>query len=98
MSLDVLVAGELYVDLILGGFDFWPQPGQEAFAREFRREIGGGAAITAFGLAALSTRTGVFGVVGADLHAWMADRFQERAVETRGLSMHHAEPTGLTVA
>ena len=47
VNCNVLVAGELYLDLILSGFDEWPQPGQEAFAREYRREIGGGAAITA---------------------------------------------------
>ena len=40
----------------MSGFDFWPQPGQEAFAKEFRREVGGGAAITACGLATLGSR------------------------------------------
>ena len=48
--LDAIVAGELYTDLILSGFDFWPQPGQEAFAKKFHREVGGGASNTACGL------------------------------------------------
>jgi sugar/nucleoside kinase (ribokinase family) len=64
--IEVVVAGELYADLIMGGFDFWPQPGQEAFAKEFRREIGGGAAITACGLATLGSATALFGIVGSD--------------------------------
>ncbi|HEY2017474.1 MAG TPA: carbohydrate kinase family protein [Bryobacteraceae bacterium] len=98
MSLDVLAAGELYVDLVMSGFDFWPQPGQEAFAREFRREIGGGAAITACGLAALGRRTGVFGIVGGDHHAWITGRFQERGVETDRIAIDAAEPTAFTVA
>jgi len=98
MSVDVLVAGELYVDLILSGFDSWPEPGQEAFAREFRREIGGGAAITACGLAALGTRTGVFGIVGSDHYNWIANRFRERGVDTELLLRHESEPTGFTVA
>src|SRR5512142_427274 len=98
MKFDVLVAGELYVDLILSGFDFWPLPGQEAFARTLRREIGGGAAITACGLAVLGETTAVCGTIGADYGAWMAGRFRERGVHTDYLAMHATEPTGLTVA
>jgi sugar/nucleoside kinase (ribokinase family) len=98
MSIEVLVAGELYVDLIMSGFDFWPEPGQEAFARQFQREIGGGAAITAFGLAALGTRTGVFGVAGCDQYQWMSSRFRECGVDTGFLKVDEAEPSGFTVA
>src|SRR5690242_11135667 len=98
MNLDVLVAGELYMDLILGGFDFWPLPGQEAFARDFRREIGGGAAITACGLAMLGVRTGVCGNIGSDYDEWIWSRFRARGVETDCLKVKLAEPTGLTVA
>lgn len=86
------------MDLILSGFDFWPLPGQEAFARTFRKEIGGGAAITACGLGVLGERTGVCGAVGSDYGAWMAGRFRERGVETDYLEVHATEPTGLTVA
>ena len=98
MSREVAVAGELYVDLVLGGFDSWPQPGQEAFAREFRKEVGGGAAITACGLAMLGTRASLFGIVGADHREWVAARLGERHVETAGLAVDAAEPTGFTVA
>ena len=48
---EAIVAGELFTDLILSGFDFWPRPGEEAFAKEFHREVGGGAANTACGMA-----------------------------------------------
>jgi sugar/nucleoside kinase (ribokinase family) len=97
-SLDVLAAGEIYVDLILSGFPSWPQPGQEAFARELRREAGGGAVITACGLAALGRRAGVFGVTGADERGWLTSRLEEAGVETSGIRVDDAEPTGLTVA
>jgi len=96
--LDVIVAGELFVDLILGGFEFWPQPGQEAFAREFHREAGGGAAITASGLAALGSRTGLFGVVGADWGPWLVGRMRRAGVETSPVLFHPDEPTAFTVA
>ena len=51
--LDILVGGDLFVDLIMNGFTSWPHPGTEAFARELHREVGGGAAIAACGLARL---------------------------------------------
>lgn len=98
MTPTALVAGEIYTDLILSGFDVWPQPGQEAFAREFRRELGGGAAITACGLATLGTGTGVFGVVGADHHEWIAARFRQSGVDISDLQIHPHEPTAFTVA
>jgi sugar/nucleoside kinase (ribokinase family) len=98
MKLDVLAAGEIYVDLILSGFDFWPQPGQEAFARQYRREIGGGAAITAHGLARLGTSAAVFGVVGRDQHAWISAQLTAEGVDTSMIAACETEPAGLTVA
>lgn len=96
--LDALVAGELYVDLILSGFDFWPEPGQEAYAKHFRRDIGGGAAITASGLATLGMNTGIFAVAGADHHDWMSARLIERGVDTSEMLVDPIEPTAFTVA
>ena len=96
--IDALVAGEMYVDLIMGGFEEWPQPGNEAFAREFRRDIGGGASITAAGLAMLGTRTGIFGIVGSDHHDWIVRRLEERDVDTSDLQTACTEPTAFTVA
>ena len=95
---DVIVAGEIYVDLILAGFDFWPAPGTEAFARSYHREIGGGASITACGLAKLGSRTGIFGVVGSEWGAWAMDRLRENGVETAALIQVPGEPTGFSVA
>src|SRR5437588_729771 len=62
----VIVAGDLFADLILSGFDCWPEPGREVYAEHFHREIGGGAAISACGLAKLGTPCGELGVVGCD--------------------------------
>lgn len=98
MKLDVVVAGELYADLIMGGFDVWPQPGREAFATEFRREIGGGAAITACGLATLGTSTALFGIAGSDSHSWIAARLAEKGVDTAMVAADANEPTGISVA
>ena len=57
---DVLVAGDLFVDMVMSGFGSWPpNPGEEIFAERFCREIGGGAAITACGMARLGAKVGV---------------------------------------
>jgi len=98
MKLDVLVAGEIYADLIMAGFDFFPAPGQEAFAREFRREVGGGVAITACGLATLGTSAGLFAVTGADHHGWISERLAAKGVDVSLLHIQPQEPTGFTVA
>jgi ribokinase len=98
VKLDVLVAGEIYVDLIFGGFDFWPKPGQEAFARDYRSEIGGGAAITACGLATLGATTGIFAISGCDHYDWIAAHLAEKGVRTELLTAKPDEPTGVTVA
>jgi sugar/nucleoside kinase (ribokinase family) len=98
MKLDAVVAGELYADLIMGGFDFWPQPGQEAFAREFQRELGGGAAITACGLATLGTATALFGIAGSDSRDWIGARLAGKGVDISLLMTDANEPTAFTVA
>jgi sugar/nucleoside kinase (ribokinase family) len=95
--LDAIVAGELYTDLILSGFDFWPQPGQEAFAKEFHRAIGGGAVNTACALAKLGSHAAVLGVVGHD-GDWLIEQLENSAVDTSHISRDLAEPTALTVA
>jgi len=95
--LDVLVAGELYADLIMSGFDFWPLPGQESFATQFHREVGGGAANTACALARLGSRAAVFGIVGAD-GDWLIQQLSVHAVDTSHITRDPVEPTAFTVA
>jgi sugar/nucleoside kinase (ribokinase family) len=96
-SLDVIVAGELYADLILGGFEFWPEPGQEAFAKDYHRAIGGGTSITACGMAKLGSRTAVLGVIGAD-GEWLIEQLEGCGVATAQIVTDPQEPTGFTVA
>lgn len=97
MSLDIVVAGEFYIDLIMSGFDQIPSPGQESFARCFHHEPGG-AAITAMALAKLGTRTGVVGAVGAEDGLWLIERMQQAGVDTCGIRCINNEFTGTTVA
>jgi ribokinase len=95
--MDVLVAGELYTDLILSGFDSLPEPGKEVFASRFSREIGGGTAITASGLAKLGLRCGVYGLVGEDTGDWVKSRLEAEGVNATQVQFHPTEPTAVTV-
>ncbi|MBV9081898.1 MAG: sugar kinase, partial [Acidobacteriaceae bacterium] len=95
---EIVVAGELFIDLIFSGFDSWPQPSKEIFAKEFRREIGGGAAITACGLARLGSNAAVLGAVGNDAGNWVVEQLRLAGIDTQSIHFDDAEPTALTVA
>jgi sugar/nucleoside kinase (ribokinase family) len=94
----VIVIGEFFVDEILSGFQTLPKLGEESFARHFHREIGGGAAITASGLAKLGIRVAVLGAVGKEDGAWVIKRLSAYGVDCSGLELDPKEPTGLTVS
>ena len=94
---EVVVAGDIFVDLILGGFTSWPEPGTEVFARNYRREVGGGAAITACGMARLGSRTSVLAVVGRDTGDWVSQRLASCGVDAGLLRFDEAEPTAVSV-
>jgi sugar/nucleoside kinase (ribokinase family) len=82
----------------MSGFAYWPEPGEESVASEMCREVGGGAAITACGLAKLGCTAGVLGVVGSDAGAWVIDRLRKCGVETSGIHYQLNEATAFTVA
>ena len=96
-SLDILVGGDVFIDLIMSGFSSWPQPGTEVFARALHREVGGGAAIAACGLARLGSRVALFGIAGND-GDWFAGRVNHFGVITTRLRFDPEEPTGVSVA
>jgi len=91
------VVGELFFDEILSGLQALPKLGEEAFARRYCREVGGGAAITACALAKLGANVAVLGVIGQD-GGWLRSRLSEFGVYTSLIEQDHGEPTGLTVS
>lgn len=95
---EVLVAGDLFLDLVMTGFESWPNPGEESFAKEFHKEVGGGAAITACCLSKLGVRTLVSGVVGKSDGQWMLDELSKRGVDASRIRMVEDEPTAFTVS
>jgi len=95
---DVIVAGDLFIDLVMTGFATLPGLGEEGFASACRRETGGGAANTSCGLARLGLKTAVFGVAGADEIGWFRRCLSARGVDDAMLVEHASEPTAITVA
>ena len=94
----VIVIGEFFIDEVLSGFQMLPKLGEESFARHLRREVGGGAAITACGLSKLGVPVAVMGAVGKEGGEWVIGRLAACGVDCSGLEMDPGEPTGLTVS
>jgi len=65
-NLDVLVVGELNVDLILNGLPGLPEVGKEILASAMTLTLGSSSAIFASNLSSLGTKVGFLGMVGED--------------------------------
>lgn len=96
-ALDVAVVGEIYIDHVFSGFAAWPQPGEEVVTDAYHREIGGGAAATACGLARLGRRVALIGLVGAADRDWVTSRLAAFGVGAEGLAVGTGS-TGVTVS
>ncbi len=94
---DVAVVGEIYIDHIFTGFSTWPQPGEEAFARDYHREIGGGAANTACALGRLGRTVNLIGAIGASDADWFEERLLEFGVASQGIRRTKGS-TGVTAS
>jgi sugar/nucleoside kinase (ribokinase family) len=97
MQYDVAVVGEIYIDHVFIGFSGWPQPGEEAFARQYYREIGGGAANTACALGRLGRMVKLIGVIGATDAPWFQRRLTEFGVASEGIAITDGN-TGVTAS
>lgn len=97
MKCDVAVVGEIYIDHIFTGFTAWPQPGEEVFTNQYKREIGGGAVNTACALARLGRKVSLVGCIGISDAEWFEARLLEFGVSTEGLARSDGD-TGVTVS
>jgi sugar/nucleoside kinase (ribokinase family) len=94
---EVALFGDSFVDHVFSGFPHWPQPGEEAFARNYFREAGGGAVNMACGLARLGHKSALFSIAGQEDGEWLIHRIQNFGVDTSEVR-HGDLPTGLTVS
>lgn len=94
---DVAVVGEIYIDHIFTGFAAWPQPGEEVFAQNYYREIGGGAVNTGCALGRLGRSVSLIGVIGKSDAAWFEQRLSEFNVSIESVRRMEGN-TGVTVS
>ena len=96
---DLLVLGEINVDLILGAEEIVPVFGQEVLVDETTLTIGGSSVIFACGAARLGLRVGYVGVVGEDeFGQFMLREMSARGVDVEPAIVDPAVNTGITVS
>lgn len=97
--MNVLVAGELNVDLVLHNYSAFPQPGREVLVEDVSLTLGSASAICAAGLARLGDRVKFIGKAGCDPWGRLAvERLAGFGVDVSGVIRDPALTTGITVS
>lgn len=95
---DVLVVGELNVDIILNHIDGFPEVGKEKLARSMVTTLGSSSAIFASNLSSLGTNVAFLGKIGTDPYGDLVlNSLRERGVVTDFVFRTHEADTGATV-
>ncbi len=95
----ILVAGELNVDLVLGGYNAFPEPGKEVLANSASLTLGSSSAICAGALATLGVPVAFIGRAGCDVWGDLAvNRLSELGVDTSAVIRESGITTGITVS
>lgn len=95
---DVLVVGELNVDLILDKLEKTPEMGKEVLARQMNLTLGSSSAIFASNLSTLGARVAFSGKIGKDSFAQtVLTSLEEKNVDARFVNSVENESTGATV-
>lgn len=94
-SADLVILGNINVDLILGPLDHWPQEGTERLVDQLTWRVGGNAGNAVLACAALGTRFAAVSTVGDDLAGqWLRTHTPAGPVHW----IASPGPTSLTVA
>ena len=95
---DVIVVGELNVDLILNQIESFPEVGKEKLADYMTLTLGSSSAIFASNLSALGMRVSFIGKTGNDIFGrFCKDQLNEKGVDTSMLIQNDELNTGATV-
>jgi sugar/nucleoside kinase (ribokinase family) len=97
-SFDVLVVGELNVDLILNDIRKYPEIGKEVLASQMDLTLGSSSAIFASNLSTLGTRVAFAGMLGQDNFGdHVIDSLKSRGVDTQYIIRSPKQSTGATI-
>lgn len=96
---DLVVVGELNLDLIVRGLDSLPALGTEKIATEFETVLGGSAAILACGASRLGLSVGFIGKVGDDDYGnFIIHDLKKYHVDTAAIIIDSRIKTGITIS
>jgi sugar/nucleoside kinase (ribokinase family) len=95
---DVLVIGELNVDLILNRIDSFPEMGKEKLAGQMDLTLGSSSAIFASNLSSLGTKVAFLGKLGDDVFGDLVIKsLKSKKVDTGFIVRNSAVKTGATI-
>lgn len=95
---DVLVAGELNIDLIFNKIGKFPETGKEVLAGQMVLTLGSSSAIFASNLSTMGSRVAFTGMTGRDIFGeFVLKSLEEKGVKTRFLVSSPGMSTGATV-
>ena len=95
---DVLVVGELNVDIILDNIHGFPEVGKEILAKDLNMTLGSSSAIFANNLSILGAKVAFVGKVGKDNFSdFVKDSLIAKMVNTDGVISSDEHKTGLTM-
>jgi len=95
---DVLVVGELNVDLILNGLPSLPVEGKEILAQRMNLTLGSSSAIFASNASTFGNKVAFLGKTGNDIFGDLVIKsLKDKKVFTDYIILSHAEKTGVTV-
>lgn len=95
---DVIVVGELNVDIILNRIDRFPEMGKEILAGRLDLTLGSSSAIFASNLSSLGSRVAFIGKIGKDEFAsTVLDSLQSKMVNTSNIFTSETHNTGATI-
>lgn len=98
MKRDVLVIGELNVDILLNDLKGFPEIGREILANEMTFTLGSSSAIFAANLASLGKTTSFCGIVGKDIFGnFILQQLKDKNVDTGFIIKNATYQTGLTM-
>lgn len=95
---DVVVIGELNVDIILNQIDSFPEMGKEKIAQEMNITLGSSSAIFASNLSTLGSNVAFIGKIGKDSFASVVlDSLNSKKVDTSHIIQYDTLNTGATI-
>lgn len=96
---DVIVVGELNVDLIFQDIESFPEMGKEKIAKNMLLTMGSSSAIFATNIAKLGNKTSFIGKLGHDPYGELVlNTLMERGVDTSGILIDKNVKTGITIS